>query len=332
MAVLVFLGSLAGSVRLARVDRLKAVLGAGLALAVVQLALALAIELPQRELDGRALVELAGAATANAMLATGLALLGVMIAGSIFGVTTSLQLLELARPDHPLLKALQLEAPGTWQHSVLLGNLAEAAAQAIGEDALLVRVGAYYHDVGKLRRPEYFIENQLTERSPHEDLEPEESARLLIAHVPDGAALAQEHGLPDAIIDFIWQHHGTTKLAFFYRRAQEQAGDEDVDERPYRYPGPRPQTRAVALVMLADASEAAVRAARPTGEADIRAAMATVFRQRIESGQLDDSDLTLRDLRRIRDAFAGSLRSLYHTRIPYPVETQTGAIEAVPER
>jgi hypothetical protein len=332
IALLVFLGSLAGAVMLARVERLKAFLVAGLVLAAVQCTLALAVALPQQGLDPRGLAELAGASMANAMLATALALLGVMLAGSVFGVTTSLQLLELARPDHPLLSRLQQEAPGTWQHSILLGNLAEAAAQAIGEDPLLLRVGAYYHDVGKVVRPEYFVENQLDGQSPHDALDPASSARILIAHVPDGAALAEAHGLPESVVDFIWQHHGTTKLAFFYRKAVDLAGGEDVDDRPYRYPGPRPQSRAAALLMLADASEAAVRAARPTGEAEIRAAMATVFRQRIESAELDDSDLTLRDLRRIRDAFANTLRSLYHPRVAYPAETHTSSLEAVSER
>lgn len=332
IALLVLLGSVAGAVMLARVERLKAFLVAGLVLAGVQCALVLAVELPGSGLDPRGLVELAGAGMANAMLSTALALLGVMLAGSVFGVTTSLQLLELARPDHPLLSRLQREAPGTWQHSMLLGNLAEAAAQAIGEDPLLLRVGAYYHDVGKVLRPEYFVENQLDAQSPHEALDPATSARILIAHVPDGAALAEAHGLPESVVDFIWQHHGTTKLAYFYRKAVDLAGGEDVDDRPYRYPGPRPQTRAAALLMLADASEAAVRAARPTGEAEIRAAMATVFRQRIESAELDDSELTLRDLRRIRDAFASTLRSLYHPRVAYPNESHTSALETVPER
>jgi cyclic-di-AMP phosphodiesterase PgpH len=332
MALMVFLGSLAGSMMLARVTRMSAFLAAGVVLAVTQFLLSLALELTGQGVDARALVELAGAATICAMLSTGLAVLGVVVAGSVFGVTTAMQLLDLARPDHPLLRELQQRAPGTWQHSVLLGHLAESAAQAIDEDPLLVRVGAYYHDIGKMTYPEYFVENQLGEANPHDRLAPEDSARLLIGHVAEGAGLARAHRLPEAVLDFIWQHHGTTKLAYFYRKAVEATGGEDLDDRPFRYPGPRPQTRAAALLMLADASEAAVRAARPTSESEIRAAMASVFRQRMDGGELDDSELTLRDLRRIRDAFAVSLRSLYHPRVPYPAEPQTTALEAVAPR
>jgi hypothetical protein len=298
-------------------------------LAGTQLLVSLALEAGRQTLDLQGLVELAGAAGANAMLATGLTVLGVVMAGSVFGVTTSLQLLDLARPDHPLLRELQQRAPGTWQHSVLLAHLAESAAQAIGEDPLLVRVGAYYHDIGKLSYPEHFVENQLDAPSPHDGLAPEDSARLLIGHVSAGAALARAHRLPDAVLDFIWQHHGTTKLAFFYRKAVDAAGGAELDDRPFRYPGPRPRTRAAALLMLADASEAAVRAARPSSEAEIRTAMAAVFRQRLDAGELDDSQLTLRDLQHIREAFAVSLRSLYHPRVPYPAEPQTTALEAI---
>lgn len=330
VALLALIGSLAGSVPLTRVSRFQAFIHAAVVLLGALVVTTLALELVQQPLDMQGLIELVGAAATNAMLAVGLAVLGVLVAGSVFGVTTSLQLLDLARPDHPLLRKLQLQAPGTWQHSVLLGNLAESAAQSIGEDPLLLRVGAYYHDVGKLSHPELFVENQLGGPSPHDLLPPEESARLLISHVPDGAALAAAHRLPETIIDFIWQHHGTTHLAFFYRLAQERAGAEAVDDGPYRYPGPRPQTRAAALLMLADASEAAVRAARPTAEEEIRSALERVFQQRLESGQLDDSSLTLRDLRRIREAFVLSLRSLYHPRVAYPTESMTQAIEAVP--
>ncbi len=330
LALLALVGSLAGSVPLARVARFQAFIHAGLVLVATQLVFTLCLEAARQPLDRQGVVELAGAAATNTMLAVGLSVLGVLVAGSAFGVATSLQLLDLARPDHPLLRKLQLQAPGTWQHSVLLGNLAESAAQFIGEDPLLLRVGAYYHDVGKLSHPELFVENQLGGPNPHDGLAPEESARLLISHVPDGAALAAAHRLPEAIIDLIWQHHGTTRLAYFYRRAQEQAGTELVDDAPYRYPGPRPQTRTAALLMLADASEAAVRAARPTAESEIRAALAAVFRQRLESGELDDSDLTLQDLQRIREAFVVSLRSLYHPRVAYPTESMTQALEAVP--
>jgi putative nucleotidyltransferase with HDIG domain len=319
-AVYVLLGSFAGAVTLGRVERLKSFFTAGAALLAANMLTLAAFRLPSSTLDVRGIIELAGAATANATLATGLAALGVLAAGSLFGVTTSLQMLELARPDHPLLRELQVRAPGTYQHSIVVGNLAERAATAIGADPLLVRVGAYYHDVGKIEHPYFFVENQLSGRSAHADLSPQASAKAIIDHVTLGIEIARSHGIPEPITDFILQHHGTTRVEYFYRQAVERSpkGEAGVAARDFRYPGPRPQSREAAILMVADGSEAAVRASAPGSAAEIDMIVGRIIEARLAAGQLDDCEITLRDLRRVRRSFVQTLRSMYHPRIQYP--------------
>lgn len=319
----VLFGSLAGASLLGNVERIKAFFWAGGALGASNLALLAAFEAPRATLDMRGAIELAGAAATNAVFSTGLAALGILAAGALFGVLTSLQLLELARPDHPLLRMLQLHAPGTYQHSIVLSNLGERAAQAIGADPLLVRIGSYFHDVGKIRQPHFFIENQLGNEDPHSELPPETSAAIIIDHVTGGLELATEYRLPDAIKAFIAQHHGTLRVEFFYRQAVGAEGTKgdlgsSVDEAAYRYPGPIPRTRETAIVMLADGAEAAVRSASPETRAAIEPIVRGIIDARLAAGQLDDADLTLRDLRLIQDAFVTTLESMYHPRIAYP--------------
>jgi cyclic-di-AMP phosphodiesterase PgpH len=318
VAVYVLLGGIAGSVVLSHVERLSAFLTAGAAVALTNLAVIAAFRAAEPVADWRGVWELAAAALVNATLATGLTALAALAAGALFGITTSIQLLELARPDHPLLHELQVRAPGTYHHSILIGNLAEAAADAIGADILLVRVAAYYHDVGKSLRPYFYIENQLTGQNPHDGLEPHASARIVVAHVTEGAKLAASHHLPRSVIDAIWQHHGTSRAEFFYHRALEQLGEGQVDETAFRYPGPRPRSREMAILMLADVSEAVVRAASPQSPEEIEAVLERIFRQRLDSGQLDDSDVTLHDLQGIREAFMRVFRRMYHPRVQYP--------------
>ena len=318
MTLYFLLSSLAGTLVLDRIQRLKAFLMAGSAVALAGLAVAIGSQLADPQMGGLALTEIATVALAQAALATGLAAVGVLAAGSLFGVTTSFQLLELMRPDAPLLRELQVKAPGTYQHSVLLSNLAEAAASRIGADPLLVRAGAYYHDIGKTLRPAFFVENQLGGVSPHADLDPRMSARIIIEHVSAGERMALEHRLPDVIIDFIREHHGTTRVAYFLHQAIEQFGEDAVDPADFRYAGPRPQSRETAILMLADGSEAAVRARNPRTNAEIDTVVAKIIQDRLYGGQLEDSDLTLRDLRRIRRTFVETLQSMYHPRIQYP--------------
>ncbi|MDA0301001.1 MAG: HDIG domain-containing protein [Chloroflexi bacterium] len=236
------------------------------------------------------------------------------------GILTRVDLMELAQLNHPLLRRLQDEAPGTFQHSILVGNLAERAADRIGADALLVRVGAYYHDIGKLIAPPFFVENLGEERSPHDTLDPLQSTRVLHQHVTAGVELARRERLPERLIRFIPEHHGTRLAAFFYRRAAE--ANPDVSADIFRYPGPKPQSRETALVMLADASEAAVRAASDRSAERIRAIVEEVIRERLEEGEFDECDLTMRDLRTVADSYVGTLSAVYHPRVEYPEPTR----------
>jgi putative nucleotidyltransferase with HDIG domain len=238
----------------------------------------------------------------------------------LFGLTSFLSLLEMANPSHPLLKRLLVEAPGTYHHSIIVGNLAEAAAEAIGADKLLVRVGSYYHDIGKIRRPYFFVENQIGEENPHEKLNPNLSTLIIISHVKDGTEMAKEYSLPEAIRDIIEQHHGTDLIRYFFHRASEiyQEEKETVVEADFRYPGPKPQTREAALVMLADSVEAAARSMTKSTPAKIEGLVKKIIQERMEANQFDDCNLTFRDLDRVKQAFLKVLGGIFHHRIEYP--------------
>ncbi|NLN17549.1 MAG: HDIG domain-containing protein [Firmicutes bacterium] len=237
---------------------------------------------------------------------------------SIFSITSSIRLLELSNPNQPLLRRLLVEAPGTYHHSIIVGNLAEAAAEAVGGDALLARVGSYYHDIGKLKRPYFFTENQFTEENPHEKIAPTLSTLIITAHVKEGVELAREAKLPEVIVDLIRQHHGTDLVRFFFHRAAENDKEEQVEEKDFRYPGPRPQTKEAAIIMLADSVEAAVRSlAKPT-PARVEQLVRRIIKERLNDGQLDESDLTFKDLDKVADAFVRVLSGIFHTRVEYP--------------
>jgi putative nucleotidyltransferase with HDIG domain len=215
-----------------------------------------------------------------------------------------------------------VETPGTYHHSLMVGNLAERAAEAIGADPLVTRVAAYYHDVGKLSNPLAFIENQAGGENIHDQLEPETSAQILKQHVADGIDTAYAAKLPKALIAYIPQHHGTAIMSYFYARAKELAGPGAVvDERKFRHAGPKPQSREAALIMLADGVEASVRSLSSRDEPAIRAMVTRIIEERTADGQFDECDLTLRDLERIREAFVGQLLGMYHTRVAYPQNT-----------
>lgn len=233
-----------------------------------------------------------------------------------FDVTTPFKLLELANPDQPLLKRLLTEAPGTYHHSLMVGNLAEVACEAVGGNALLARTGAYYHDVGKLRRPQYFKENQYAE-NPHDKMNPQLSASLIIAHVKEGNDLAKSARLPGAIRSIIAAHHGTSLVSFFYHKAKIE-NEGEVSEDKFRYAGPRPQTREEAIVMLADSAEAAVRSLEQKDEASIREMVQKIVAGKLEDGQMGESGLTLRDLETIESAFVHVFCGYFHSRIKYP--------------
>lgn len=272
-------------------------------------------------------------------LVTGLVVGGILpVLESIFDLTTEITWLELSDLNHPLLKRMQLEAPGTFHHSLIVAALSESAAEAIGADALMTRVCAYFHDIGKLSKPEYFIENQ-GEDNPHDSLTPSMSALIIIAHVKDGVDLAIKHKLDPRIIEVIQEHHGDSLVYYFYRKAQErlqaesEKGEEEsknsddlpkVDKKSFRYPGSIPSSRESGIISLADAVESASRTLSKPSPGKIRALVDEIVLMRIRDGQLDSCDLNLKELTRIREVFAKTLRSMLHSRIEYPKE---GVIE-----
>jgi cyclic-di-AMP phosphodiesterase PgpH len=234
-----------------------------------------------------------------------------------FKLTTDITLLELSDLNRPLLKRLAIEAPGTYHHSIMIGTLAEDAAKSIGANSLLARVGSYYHDIGKMLKPEYFVENQMGARNKHEKLAPSMSALILEAHVREGKELAEKNGLPDSIIDFIVGHHGTTVMTYFYEKAKHLDG-ENVDVDEYRYPGPKPQSREVAIVMLADSVEAASRTLDDPKPARIKNLVRRIISTKFESGELENCEITLRELHLIEDSFTRVLTGIFHRRLVYP--------------
>jgi len=256
-------------------------------------------------------------------------LVGLLLTGLLplielwFDVQTDLKLLELGDVSKHLLQELLRRAPGTYNHSINVASLAEAAADAIGANGLLVRVGAYYHDIGKMMKPTYFVENQMGARSRHDSLPPTMSTLVIIAHVKDGADLARKNHLPVAICDFIQQHHGTTLVEYFYRQATSQQDENDpyasdVDEGSYRYPGPKPQTREAAVLMLADAAESAARSLQDPGPARIENLVDQLAMNRLMDGQFDECGLTLQELRTVQESLTKSLSAVYHGRVKYP--------------
>ncbi len=343
LATYIFLGGIAGVIAIRRGDRLQVFVQAGLLVAIVNV-LVVAMFGFLGSHDARGVIELMGASVVSAA-GSAVAAVGLFaVLGSVFGILTVFQLLELANPSQPLLRRLLVETPGTYHHSLMVGNLAERAAEAIGADPLLTRVAAYYHDIGKLANPLAFIENQSGENI-HDELDPETSAQILKAHVPDGIDIAYKAKLPKALIAFIPQHHGTAHLSYFYARAKGLAAEPyggpqtpdgakaaaAVDERKFRHAGPKPQTREAALIMLADGVEASVRSLSSRDEPAIRAMVARIIDERIADGQFDECDLTMRDVEKIKDAFVQQLLGMYHQRIAYPqnkvveLETRRGA-------
>lgn len=277
--------------------------------------------------DVAGLTTLIGAALVYGVTSAGLAVLLQFFTAQWLGKTTNLQLVELSRPDHPLLRFILLNAPGTYQHSLQVANLAEQAAEQIGANPLLTRVGALYHDCGKALNPQYYIENQIPDTpNPHDSLTAEDSARVIIEHVTKGEEVARKHRLPKAIIAFILEHHGTTMTRYQYNRAINEAGEDasEIDPEKYTYPGPIPQTRETALVMLADGSEARTRAERPPTEHALRELIKDTIDARIAEHQLDKVHLTPRDLNIILGIFTSTLKGVYHPRLEYPaIEPRT---------
>jgi len=254
----------------------------------------------------------------NAVLVPTAVFLLIGVFEKFFDVTTDITLLELSDLNHPLLKRLSVEAPGTFHHSIIVGNLAEAAAKEIGANSLLARVGCYYHDIGKMQRAEYFVENQAGAMNKHDSLTPTMSSLILSKHVRAGLELAEEYKLPLAVKQFIPEHHGTSVMAYFYHKAQETMDAKDINENDFRYPGPKPQSKETAIAMLADTVEAASRTLPNPNLQRISALVENLIEKRFQEGELDECDITLRELNKIKDAFIHILMGIHHLRIEYP--------------
>ena len=337
LAFLGVVGGLAGIFGIWKAQRSNAFLLTGAYITLADLVVAGAFRLITQELAPTELLKVAAACAINGFTSAAVSFATFGLLGTLFGRVTVLQLMELSNPNHPLLHRLMQEAPGTYYHSIIVGNLAERAAEVIGADPLLVRVGAYFHDIGKVVRPYFFIDNQAGRTNIHDELPPSSSARIIIDHVREGLELARRYRLPAQVAQFIPQHHGTTTASYFYQRALQE--EETVNPEDYRYPGPRPQSREAAILMLADSVEATVRSLvqsgklqemlekKKEGEDPLAKLVAGIIEQRVREGQLDESDLTFRDLRRIGQAFTEVLHGVYHPRIVYPEMGQ----EASPE-
>jgi putative nucleotidyltransferase with HDIG domain len=312
-------GGVAGVLAIRSADRFGHYLLGGVAVGLSVAAALVATWLLDPNREWRDFGWMALAATANGALSAFLSVGVFVTLGSLFGITTRVQLLEMSQLSQPLLRRLQDEAPATFQHSVIVANLAEKGAFVIGADALLARVGCYYHDIGKLMRPGFFIENQFGEGNPHDALEPLDSARIIVDHVNAGLALARQYRLPSKVAVFIPEHHGTRLVTYFYREASEE--DPMISPELFRYPGPKPQSRETAIAMLADSCEAAVRASPLHTAERISEIVDEVFGERLTEGQLDESELTLKNLRELAQSFKDTLRAVYHPRVEYPAPT-----------
>lgn len=267
------------------------------------------------------LIELSFAGT-NALISPILTYGLLIFFEHIFKITTDLSLLELSNFERPLLRELAKKAPGSFNHSLVMGTMAESAAEAIGANALLSRVGAYYHDIGKIITPNFFVENQLDNNNIHENLKPEESVKVILEHVSKGIELAKENKLPQEIIDFIPMHHGTLVLTFFYEKAKKLYGEDKVNIDDYRYPGPKPQTKETAIVMLADCCESAVRSVENPDSAKVENLINNLINSRVEDGQLDEAPITFKDITQIKSVFVNILLGHHHKRIRYPKQEE----------
>jgi putative nucleotidyltransferase with HDIG domain len=260
----------------------------------------------------------AGCALAGIVASVFMAMVLLPFFERVFDITTDMTLIELSDMNHPILKQLSIQAAGTYNHSVLVGNLAESAAQAIGANALLARVASYYHDIGKIDKPDYFVENCLGDKNRHNKLSPTMSALIICSHVKEGVELAKKYKLPKIIQDIIMQHHGDSPVSFFYEKALEQDPHKQVQEKDFRYPGPAPQTSEAAIIMLADSVEAASRSLATSSPKLLRELVKKIIRDKFLAAQLDGCGLTLRDLNDITDGFMPVLQGIFHSRVEYP--------------
>jgi putative nucleotidyltransferase with HDIG domain len=328
------LGGVMGLLILRRPQRLSAYVSVAGIISVSGAVILVAYRIIDPATDITGLATLIGASVFNGIASAGLTILLEYALAPLLDLTTTLQLVELSRPDHPLLQRLLREIPGTYQHTLQVANLVEQAAERIHANSMLARVGALYHDIGKMQNPQFFIENQgSTQINTHDDMDPEESAASIIDHVNYGLELAKKYRLPRRIRDFIPEHHGTLLARYQYGKALELAnGDESkVDTSKFRYPGPRPQSVETALLMLADGCEAYVRSQSPETDEELRKLIKTMIDRRIETGQLDNTEITLKDLKVIVDSFTATLKGTYHARVDYPEQEESELNSSSPE-
>lgn len=320
LALFYTIPSIIGILTIGKSKRIANFFGAGVAIGLVGIGIVLAFRLGDSLTDWIGIASLSAVSLINGIASAGLTLLLQFAYSQLLDITTPLQLLDTARPDHPLLQFMLRNAPGSYQHSLQVSNLAEHAAEAIGADTLLVRVGAIYHDCGKAVNPQFFIENQVKEKiDSHDDIDPATAAATIIQHVTDGVELAKKYRLPTRIIDFIKEHHGTLLTQYQYTQAIKEVEDpEDVDIQLFKYPGPPPRSRETALLMLSDGMEARARAEQPKDEIELKVLIAKVIDYYRNQNQLNNTDLTLKDLEVIADSFFITLRGIYHPRIQYP--------------
>ncbi len=328
---LVLIGSLTGTLSLQRVERLNSYFTAGVVVGAVNFLIVVVFALYRDDTpEFQVLLTRGFVGMVNGLFAAGIALVALYFITAALNLTTNLKLIELTDSKHPLLQRLLREAPGTYQHSLQVANLSELAAEAIGANANLVRVAAMYHDIGKILNPYYFTENTTTGLNPHDDIDdPYQSAKVIIGHIIEGDRLARRHNLPLRIRDFILEHHGTTRVLHFYHQAIDNAGGDDskINAADFTYPGPAPRSRETAIMMLADGCESATRSVNPSAKTDIEAMVNRIFELRLSEGQLDDSGLTLNDLKNIRNIFIETLQAMYHPRIAYTIRKSAKADE-----
>ena len=317
VAVMTILGGITGIYMCSRAEQRNSLVWAGVGVSFTNLLCIFGIEIASSG-NWYSALNMSAWGIGSGLL-SGIFLLGTLpVWENLFGIVTPIKLVELANPNHPALKRLLMEAPGTYHHSIIVANLAENAADAIGADGLLTRVGAYYHDIGKLKRPFYFKENQIASGNPHDKLSPTLSTRIITSHTKDGIELAKKYKVPKVIQDFILQHHGTTTAAYFYHKALESDKDGRVNQEDFRYSGPKPKTRETAIVMMADTVEAAIRALPDPTQGKVEGLIRKLIKGKLDDGQLDDCHLTLKDLNTVAIAFSGAMAGIFHERIEYP--------------
>jgi len=310
-----FIGSLVGAFSMLNTRRRSSILKGGFLVGLINLVVAVAFLLSKSLIISSTFFHVIGFAFMSGFVVSAIVYLLLPLFEYLFKIPSDISLVELLDVDHPLMKALMTNAPGTYHHSVIVANLVEAAAENIKVNKLVARVGAYYHDIGKIKKPHYFVENQ-TGESRHEYITPHMSSLVLIAHTKEGADLAREYNLPETIIDIIQQHHGDSLITYFYEKARSQG--EDVNESDYKYPGPKPTSKEAALIMMADAVEAASRVLVEPSPARIVSLVEKIIGRIIMEGQLDECDFTFKEIAEIKKSFIHTLTGIFHKRINYP--------------